>query len=184
MFAQDGVGAIIETTDLLPILDCPTRWSSTYFFLKRALKLRYPIDEIAKDQELRKNELLSDEWAILAEVLKFLERFAIITTYVEGNSYPTFSMVVPLYNSLLDGLEDVTRDSSKHDLIVKGAEAGLAKLSSYYDKASPIVMVATFMDPRCKLNYFVKNGWHTSGSASQDSNTPPEDLIQTRVKPA
>lgn len=77
MISQDGVA--IDTNDLLPILDCPTHWSSTYFFLKRALKLRYPIDEIAKDQDLRKNELKRDEWAILDNVFQFLQNFAIIT---------------------------------------------------------------------------------------------------------
>ena len=90
-------------------------------------------------------------------------------------------MVVPLYNSLLDRLEDVTRDPNKHGLIVKG-EAGLNKLSSYYDKASPIVMVATYMDPRCKLNYFVANGWHV-GIGGGDEWHEQEDFIMTRVKP-
>ena len=77
LISQDGVA--IETNDLLPILDCPTHWSFTFFFLKRALKLRYPIDEIAKDQDLRKNELQRDEWAILDNVFQFLQNFAIIT---------------------------------------------------------------------------------------------------------
>ena len=61
-----------------------------------------------------------------------------LSPYVKGPSYPRLSMVVPLYNSFLDSLEDIKRDPNKHELIVKGAEAGLNKLSSYYDKAPPL----------------------------------------------
>ena len=89
-----------------------------------------------------------------------------------------------MYNKLLNLLEDVTRDQSKHKLIRKGAAAGLEKLSNYYDKATPIVMVATLMDPRCKLEYFETHGWSHSG-AIDDSFIPLDvDLISSRVKPA
>ncbi|KZS05614.1 Uncharacterized protein APZ42_031149 [Daphnia magna] len=47
-------GGLIPT-DLLPILDCPTSYSSTYFFLKRALKIKNA------QQELRMYELQEDE---------------------------------------------------------------------------------------------------------------------------
>jgi hypothetical protein len=176
-------GVIIDN-DLLPIMDCPTRWSSTYFFLKRSLKMRTALDEIAKDQDLRKHKVQGNEWLILQEVFNFLKSFALITTYVEETSYPTLSLVVPMYNKLLNLLEDVTRDPSKHLLIRKGAAAGLDKLSYYYDKTSPMVMVATFLDPRCKLEYFVTHGWNYGG-AMDDSFTPLDvDLISSRVKPA
>lgn len=179
-----AAGEDIINSDLLPILDCPTRWSSTYFFLKRALKLQAAINEIAKDQDLRKNELQQEEWDILKEVFNFLESFAFITTYVEGTSYPTLSLVVPMYNKLLDLFEEVSRDDTKHTLIQKGAKAGLDKLLSYYDKSSPLIMTATFMDPRCKMNYFIANGWNVGGELADSYAPSDEDLILTRVKPA
>lgn len=43
--------------DLLSIWDFPTRWNSTFFILKRALKLSNALDEIAKNHDLRKNEI-------------------------------------------------------------------------------------------------------------------------------
>ncbi|KAK4006654.1 hypothetical protein OUZ56_011812 [Daphnia magna] len=47
----------LRDNDPLPILDCKTRWSSAFYFVKRAVKLRRAIDEIAKDTDLRRNEM-------------------------------------------------------------------------------------------------------------------------------
>ncbi|XP_045028216.1 uncharacterized protein LOC116922130 [Daphnia magna] len=124
LFSSDG-GVVPQ--DLLPILDCPTLWSSTYFFLKRGFKVRYAIDKIAMDVELRKNELQDGEWQILRQVFSFLEDFAVATTYIEASQYPTLFLVVPMYNRLLNLLEEASTDRSKHPLLVKGATAGFQK---------------------------------------------------------
>ena len=176
-------GTII-TEDFLPIMDYPERWSSTYFFLKRGLKLRPAIDDIAEDQDLRKNKIQPDEWDILQEVFLFLEEFALVTAYIEGSEYPTLSLVLPMYNQLLNLLEDVSRDEKKNHLIVQGAAAGLLQLSSYYDKSSPMILAATFMDPRCKMKYFVDHGWSSGGETNNSYSDLDEDLITARVKPA
>jgi hypothetical protein len=60
------------------------------------LRLEEAIDEIAKDQDLWKNELQPEEWDMLKGVFKFLKSFAIITTYIEATKYPTLSLVVPI----------------------------------------------------------------------------------------
>lgn len=163
----------VITQYLLPILDGETRWSSGYFFDKRGLKLRVAIDEIAKNKDLRKYELSKEDWRILHQVLEFLEEFAIITKYIEGSGYPTLSLVVPMYHRLLVILEDISKnlhESISHPLIVEGASASLQKLSLYYDKTSPIVIAATFMDPRLKMQYFIDNGWQCGGNRGMHLN--------------
>lgn len=178
----------VITDDLLPILDCKTRWSSGYFFVKRSVKLRIAIDEIAKEvADLSKKGMNKEDWHILHQVLDLLEEFASITKYIEGSGYPTLSLVVPMYNRLLVMLEDVSQkrhESITHPLIVEGATAGLDKLSSYYDKASPIVMAATFMDPRLKMQYFIENGWNCGGESRDAFQATDENLITGRVRPA
>ena len=109
-----------------------------YFFVKRGLKLRVAIDEIANDTDLRKSELDEEEWRILGEVVELLSESAIITKYVEGSGYPTLSLVVPMYNRLLVVLEEVAKghhSSITHPLIVEWDKAGLQKLSGNYNKA-------------------------------------------------
>ena len=124
---------------------CTNTLELNLFFLKRALKLRTSIDEIAKEQDLRKYEIHNSEWDILKEIFSFLEEFALITTYIEGCDYPTLSLVVPMFNQLLDILRDVSKDTSKNPLVMQGAAAGLQKLLNYYDKTSPIALAATFL---------------------------------------
>lgn len=78
-------------------------------------------------------------------------------------------------------------DRSNHQLIRKDTAAGLHKLPNYYDKASPIVMIATFLGPRCKLEYFENHGWNCGGyneNAFTQLDTDNVDLMSSRVKPA
>ncbi|KAK4024297.1 hypothetical protein OUZ56_009680 [Daphnia magna] len=115
-------------------------------------------------------------------VSDFLKSFTLITTYIEATSYPILSLVVSLYNKLLNLLEDVKVDRSNHQLIRKDTAAGLHKLPNYYDKASPIVI-----GPRCKLEYFENHGWNCGGeneNAFTQLDTDNVDLMSSRVKPA
>ena len=89
-----------------------------------------------------------------------------------------------MYNRLLTLLEDVSIDGSKHPLIVKGARADLEKLSVYYNKSSPVMMAATYVDPRFKMRYFVDSGWNSGAETDNAFNGTEENLIETRVIPA
>ena len=73
---------------------------------------------------------------------------------------------------------------TNHVLIVSGAQAGLDKLAKYYDKASPVLMAAAFMDPRLKMTYFVENGWDFGGAIMDEFQGTGENLISGRVRPA
>ena len=182
---EELIAAQEETQpDLLPIMDCPTRWISTYTLLKRAIKLRRAIDDIATDSGLRKHELHDGDWLVLNDVFSFLEEFAQITTYVETSQYPMLSLIVPMYNKLLTFLEDVAHDKKKPALVVKGSKAGLRTFSTSYDEASPVMMVATYLDPRCKMQYFIDHGWNDGGQIDNAFHGTEENLINTRVKPA
>ena len=81
-----------------------------------------------------------------------------------GNQLPNAFLGGPyIYNNILDLLEKDSTDQKKHPLIQKGEHARLNKLSLHYDKSFPLVMTATFVDPRCKMNFF----WSTSGMLVQ-----------------
>lgn len=124
----------------------------------------------------------SHEWALIARIVEFLEPFAQTTRHIEGYKYPTLSCVIPLYNALLNKVEDVIRNRNTPDVIKTGAEHALSKLTKYYDKTTALYVVAVVIDPRHKLEYFLENGWD-KGSADTEDGTP-ENLIETRIKPA
>jgi hypothetical protein len=52
--------------------DVATRWNSTYEMLAFALQYRQAIDEITVDRDMRKYELLEEEWALVQELCDVL----------------------------------------------------------------------------------------------------------------
>jgi hypothetical protein len=98
-------------TGLKPILDCPTRWNSTADMLERALKLRDCLVAFSSIFDATKNaseETLSlplNSWTNFERIFEYLLPFRQATLLICGDTYPSISMIVPLYNSLLDHLK-------------------------------------------------------------------------------
>jgi len=82
---------IEELSKLVPQLDVVTRWSSVFFMIERALKLRQGLDyAVFVIKELRVTHLIQpDEWLLLEEIFEFLKPFADSTRHMEGCRYPT-----------------------------------------------------------------------------------------------
>lgn len=167
------------TKVLAPIRDVVTRWNSTYQMLKRALLIRKGLDDITDFKDFRKFKLEKSEWKTMSEFTRFLKEFYVITNFVEGSKYPTLSSVVPLYNSLLVFLENWTADKKNSEATKEAAYAAIEKLTEYYEKLTPTYLVATVLDPRCKLQYFRRNGWENGDDASGGGN-----LIELNIMPA
>ena len=168
-----------KTEMLLPALDVANRWSSLYLMIDRALVLRRTIDYTATiEEELRDHEMTFHEWECVSEVLEFLHPFAEITKHIEGEKCATLGSVVPLYNSLIDFVQDWDMKEG-HTLETKrAAQAALRKLKEYYNRLTPVYIISTVMDPRLKLDYFLRNGF-SEGSVQSNG----ENLIDTRIKP-
>lgn len=164
---------------LLPLRDVATRWSSTYLMLRRALAIRSGLDETTTHRDFISQDIGEEGWKKIEECLKFLEPFATITKHVEGFKHPTLSCVIPLYNKLLNFLEDWANDSSHSSTSKSAAFAAISKLTKYYDKTTEVYLVSTVLDPRLKLNYFIKNGWEDGDLAYGGGN-----LIEKSVRPA
>jgi hypothetical protein len=75
--------------------------------LERALEIRTGLDAMTGIKRfLRQHELSNEDWHVIKEVTKFLEPFASVTQEIKGSKYPTLNVVIPLYNSLIDHIED------------------------------------------------------------------------------
>ncbi len=70
---------------VLPILDVVTCWSSTYLFIKRALKLRPALEKMSQKAEFIVNQMFATDWALQEEVFYFLKPFAESTKNIEGS---------------------------------------------------------------------------------------------------
>lgn len=68
-----------------------TRWSSAFYMMERALKLRPHLDHLARESVVL--GLTPDEWTSVAQLLRILRPFAKATKELEGDSYPTMPKV-------------------------------------------------------------------------------------------
>lgn len=175
---------VIENVDaqtklLLPLRDVVTRWSSTFLMLRRALAIRPGLDETTNHRDFISQDIGEDGWVKIKECVDFLEPFASVTKHVEGFKYPTLCSVISLYNKLLDVLEDWSNKGTHSQISKDAAFAALSKITKYYEKTTKVYLVCTVLDPRFKIQYFIKNGWEV-GSGSHDG----DNLIEMNVKPA
>lgn len=97
-----------------------------------------------------------------------LEPLRDATEILSGQNYPTLSIVVPVYNILLEHLEtkcDNAPSASVYvesDYLQDAAKAAFAKLNKYYDISSELCTIATVLDPRLKLEFY-KDGSGNGG---------------------
>jgi hypothetical protein len=140
------------------ILDVATRWNSTYHMLLRACKLKPAIILYARSKALT---LEDNCWDRFMTIVQFLKKFSDVSVYMCSDSYPTLSMAVPHYNSLLKHIDDHgkrTQPSSNAiavDRLHNACVAAYGKIVQYYMVTSDCYTIATVLDPRLKLNYYV-----------------------------
>ena len=163
---------------LLSTVDVVTRWSSLYLMIEKALALRRAIDFVTAIEELREHGMTSNEWQSLSELLELLHPFSVVAKLIEADKYANLCSVVPLYNTLLDFLEDWIVKEGHTIETRRAARAALRKLKEYYNRLTPVYIISTVMDPRLKLDYFLRNGF-SEGSVQSNG----ENLIDTRIKP-
>ena len=125
-----------EVSELVPkqlIIDVRTRWNSTYDMVDRALELREPLQNMAMvDPDLQRYSLNDGEWQRLLNMRKILHIFKIATNHLTASSHPTLAIAVPIYNYVLDKLEDYSDSSNKGNFFGSAIEAAIDKLKSYY----------------------------------------------------
>ena len=108
------------------ILDCPTRWSSTFFMIERYVHLfedllvfqvRGGFDEY--DQDMYGEPISFDEFKILRSWADALAPVADFIRIAEGEKYSTAGWVCPLYQYVLNCIDPcqhgvMVRDQEKH----------------------------------------------------------------------
>ena len=101
---------------------------------------------------------------------------------MSGFTYPTLSATIPLYNILIDHVENVIGDENEEvieyvdndeseansgnknenewsQIIKNAAKICKLKLLEYYNKTNYSYLISTILDPRLKLQYYKDNKW-------------------------
>ncbi|CAB4421281.1 unnamed protein product [Rhizophagus irregularis] len=169
-----------EISNLKVVLDVSTRWNSTFDMINRALYLKEALNSLVlSEKDLKNFVIMDDEWTELEKVKLFLENFKEITVLMSGSSYPTLSMLIPLYNALIDHMEDYmfenedvneNEDENEGDdengsvdeesIIKKAATNGREKLLQYYNKTNDACVIVTILDLRLKMEYYNDETWN------------------------
>ncbi|XP_078446589.1 putative transcriptional regulator tpeD [Wolffia australiana] len=112
------------------VLDCPTRWNSTYAMLASAVK---------------KWDMSKDEWELVKEFCRILGRFAVTTDHVCKTVTPAMRDVLFLIDSLKTHMEKETDRATK----AEACKAMHRKLAQYAEIlwANKAITTAALMDP-------------------------------------
>ncbi|CAB5357790.1 unnamed protein product [Rhizophagus irregularis] len=106
---------------------------------------------------------------------------------LDGSHYPTLSLTVPLYNILIDHVEDVIGNDKEDDddddddeeneenneenngendddekwnqIVKKAAKKCKVKLLEYYNKTNDTYLISTILDLKLKLKYYKDHNW-------------------------
>jgi hypothetical protein len=133
------------------------------------------------DKDLKKYVFEEEKWVEFEQIKNFLEIFKEVTVIMSGSFYPTLSMTVPLYNIIIDHVEDVIGDENTQEIndendneeeeegeeewnqvIKDAAKKSKAKLLEYYNKTGDSYLISTILDPRLKLQYYKDHNWEES----------------------
>ena len=155
------------------ILDCKTRWNSTATMLQRILRLKQPVINFllihGKDLTKPGEDLLtitSGAWNRFSEIMTFLKPFNEATIMTSADKYPTLSVVVPLYNAILDHMNLwMTLYTTPGDVLHSAVIAAYAKIKVYYDLSSDCYTIATVLDPRFNIIFYDREGEEDQDSA-------------------
>lgn len=93
------------------------------------------------------------------QICNFLKSFKEVTTIMSSSTYPTLSTTIPLYNTLIDHIEDTASIDNLEPEIAAAIESCKSKLLEYYNKTNKTYLIATILDPRLKLQYYKDNDW-------------------------
>ncbi|KAJ1704854.1 hypothetical protein NYO67_12991 [Aspergillus flavus] len=156
---------------LLLLLDCKTRWNSTYLMIRRALKLRQSVENFIQywdNSDISHLQPTPVEWRQLEYLIELLYPFYIFTTCLSDNQGPTVHKVYDIYNNLFDHLDTsidrlVRKRAPWKQQILDGLRDAHQKLRKYYRRTyhteGYIYAIATILDPTLKLETFKKGPW-------------------------
>jgi len=130
-------------------LDVVTHWNSTWDMLDHALQMRGPLSELLRRIEghhlgftgfsiapgTRLSEPIGDQvWSAASDFVSFLRKFKDATDLMSGSTYPTLSIMIPVFRILMRHVKlsmekPVMMFNNKHT--VEFASVVLNKLSAY-----------------------------------------------------
>ncbi|GBC52400.2 zinc finger BED domain-containing protein RICESLEEPER 2-like [Rhizophagus irregularis DAOM 181602=DAOM 197198] len=141
-FKRQCIALNIKPLELIP--DVKTRWNSTHNMIERAIILREPLYNFAvTDKELLSYVLNDIEWKKIKEIQGLLTCFEKATLEMSSSYFPTLGQTVPIYNYLIDKIEDFLDEETdtKSEDVVNATNNAKNKLQQYYPSSDGLVYI-------------------------------------------
>lgn len=135
------------------ISDNSTRWNSTYYMIRRLLKIKVAVNEVLADMKV--DSLLVAEWTRLEELRDILEPFATQTNILQSDSQ-SLSYAVPTVLDLNCHLQQFSSSSSTlTGALLQELEVRFAFfLNPFSDNFNPLPAAACLLDPTVAVALF------------------------------
>ncbi|KAI0531206.1 hypothetical protein KFK09_000759 [Dendrobium nobile] len=131
------------------IMDCPTRWNSTYNMLTVALQLREAFTSYSEREVTYHNSPTEDEWTKIEKVCEVLGYFNEATNIISGTEYPTSNLFLSQICTIKKVLDDssISSDDFVRHMTMKMKE----KFDKYWGECNLLMEFGAIMDPRMKF---------------------------------
>ncbi|XP_050908345.1 zinc finger BED domain-containing protein RICESLEEPER 2-like [Lathyrus oleraceus] len=131
------------------ILDCPTRWNSTYQMLSVAMQFKEVFPRF-QDREPSYTTLPDDDdWEKVEKVSKLLEVFNVVTNIISGSEYPTANVYLAEVFRIKLVLDQAIQD--EYDFMKEMAKAMKGKFDKYWSQCNLVMSLASVLDPGIKM---------------------------------
>ena len=169
-------------TPLKPLQDVVTRWWSTYRMLSRLRYLQRAIQVLVVNKSIVATDLTTEQYKILEDVENLLKPTAEAQKLLEGEKYPTISLVPFFLHSIRRQYEEMAKDDTKSGAVLNLAGVLLKDFEKrYLSRSEPVfsteirrasgryegvpsdTIIASALDPRTKnLCPFIPDNEHDS----------------------
>ena len=132
------------------MLDCKTRWNSTYLMLASAFPYREVFSKLKTQNPRFKFVVPSDlDWELAEKICEKLKVFHDVTELFSGRKYPTinlfFRYICDIKVALISWL------SNEEQIIRDMALKMIEKFDKYWSTINGVLAIAAILDPRDKL---------------------------------
>ncbi|CAN1222014.1 Putative AC transposase [Linum grandiflorum] len=132
------------------VLDCPTRWNSTFLMLVTAIPYKEVFNRL-KQRDPQYDSLPSIEhWLFASIVCEKLKCFSLVSDLFSESKYPTANLFFPRICELRIQIHQWMLDSN--EVIQRMAASMWTKFIKYWQVIQDLLAVAVVLDPRYKLD--------------------------------
>nr|KAJ0211862.1 hypothetical protein LSAT_V11C400212290 [Lactuca sativa] len=133
------------------ILDCKTRWNSTFLMLSVAISYKEVFDRVKTRDSKYTCFPTEKDWELASEICERLQLFYEVTVMFSGSKYPTSNVFFPLICEIGYSLREWTK--SPIEEIKMMADQMVSKFNKYWSVIHGVMGMAAVLDPRYKLKF-------------------------------